>query len=75
MFFKKTFHQKKKKTTYAYAQDVFQSFEMVGLGDYNNLYTVIGVLLLANVFQSFRGIFIEYYGLDLAHVYTAPWLE
>ena len=48
---------------------------MVGLGDYNILYTVIDVLLLANVFQSFRGIFIEYYGLDLAHVYTAPWLE
>ena len=32
------------------------------------------MLLLANVFESFRDMFMEYYALDLAHVCTAPGL-
>ena len=41
------------------------------MGDYHDLYLEKDVILLANVFESFRKICIENYGLDPAHFYTA----
>ena len=44
------------------------------MGDYEDLYLKTDVVLLANVFESFRKVCIINYGLDLAHFYTAPGL-
>ena len=44
------------------------------MGDYHDLYLETDVILLANVFESFRKVCIENYGLDPAHFYTAPGL-
>ena len=40
--------------------------------DYHNLYNKTDVLLLADVFESFRNICIKNYKLDPAHYYTTP---
>ena len=40
------------------------------MGDYYDLYLETDVLLLANVFESFRKVCLDNYGLDLAHFYT-----
>ena len=42
--------------------------------DYHDLYNETDVLLLGDVFESFRNICIENYELDPAHYYTAPGL-
>ena len=45
------------------------------LGDYHDLYVKSDVLLLADVFENFREICLNYYKLDPAHFYTAPGLS
>ena len=42
------------------------------MGEYHDLYLQIDVLLLADVFENFRTMCVEYYGLDPAHYYTLP---
>ena len=59
---------------YAHTQKVWRVFEMDTLKDYHNLYNKTDVLLLADVFESFRDICLENYKLDPAHYYTAPGL-
>ena len=44
------------------------------MGEYHNLYLTTDVVLLANVFESFRKVCLENYGLDPSHFYTAPGL-
>ena len=44
------------------------------MGDYHDLYLETDVILLANVFESFRKVCLDNYGLDPAHFYTAPGL-
>ena len=41
------------------------------LGDYHNVYLATDVLLLANVFDSFRDTYLKHYKLDSAHFYIA----
>ena len=48
---------------------------MTDLGDYHNLYLLTNVLLLANVFENFRDVCLQHYGLDPAHNYTFPGLS
>ena len=60
---------------YAHAQRVFQAFQCRHLGDYHNLYLKSDVLLLADVFENFRNLCLEYYQLDPGHFYTAPGLS
>ena len=60
---------------YTHAQSVFVEFECQTLGDYHDLYLMSDVLLLADVFQNFRDICLNYYQLDPAHFYTAPGLS
>ena len=46
---------------------MFNRFQCRHLGDYHDLYLKSDVLLLADVFENFRNICIEYYDLDPAH--------
>ena len=51
---------------------VWQSFKCNTLGDYMHLYLKSDVLLLADVFEKFRNLFLEVYGLDPCQYYSAP---
>ena len=42
------------------------------MGDYHNWYLLVDVLILADVFEAFRDMCLEYYELDPAHSFTAP---
>ena len=44
------------------------------MGEYHDLYLRTDVILLANLFELFRPICLENYGLDPSHFYTAPGL-
>ena len=57
-----------------HAQNVWNKFKLKNMGDYHGLYLETDVILLANVFESFRRVCIDNYGLDPAHFYTAPGL-
>ena len=59
---------------YEHACKVWRDFEIKNLGEYHHLYLRINVILLANVFETFRKVCLDNYGLDLAHFYTAPGL-
>ena len=45
---------------------------MKDLGDYRNLYLKTDVLLLSDVFETFRMTCLEHYVLNPAHFYTSP---
>ena len=53
---------------------VWNEFDLKNMGDYHDLYLETDVILLANVFESFRKVYLDNYGLDPAHFYTAPGL-
>ena len=42
------------------------------LGDYNDVYLKTDVLLLTDIFETFRSLEIKQYGLDPAHYFTLP---
>ena len=50
---------------------VFTKFGCNSIGDYHDLYLSTDVLLLASVFEAFRSVCYETYGVDCAHYYTA----
>ena len=49
---------------YNYAQEVYKYFDCKEITDYNDLYVKTDVLLLADVFTSYRKNMHEIYGLD-----------
>ena len=57
-----------------HACKVWNEFGSKNMGDYHDLYLKTDVMLLANVFESFRKVCLDNYGLDPAHFYTAPGL-
>jgi len=57
---------------YAYAQRVWDEFGCRTLGDYADIYLKTDVLLLADVFETFRDNCLEHYGLDPSHYLTLP---
>ena len=59
---------------YAHAQ-VWSTFGCRTMGDYHDLYVATDVLLLADVFENFRKVCQDKYGLDPAHYYSAPGLS
>ena len=56
---------------YAHAQKMWNDFEPKDLDDYIDLYVQSNTLLLANVFENFRNMFIDIYELDLPHFLSA----
>ncbi|XP_072014272.1 uncharacterized protein [Amphiura filiformis] len=59
---------------YEHAQRVWESFEMKTFREYHDLYLESDVLLLADVFESFREVCQKNYELDPAWYFTAPGL-
>ena len=59
---------------YEHAKRVWGKFGLRNLGEYHDLYLKTDVILLSNVFEKFRKVCMENYGLDPAHFYTAPGL-
>ena len=59
---------------YEHARKVWREFGIKNMGEYHDLYLQTDTVLLANVFESFRSVCMENYGLDPAHFYTAPGL-
>ena len=59
---------------YEHACRVWREFRIKYMGEYHDLYLRTDVILLANVFESFRRVCLENYGLDPSHFYTAPGL-
>ena len=60
---------------YAHAKTVWETFKCKTLGDYHDLYVKTDVALLADVFENFRKLCLEQYGLDPAHYFTSPGLS
>ena len=55
---------------YSHAQKVFEKF-CTDIGDYHDLYVQTDTLLFADVFEKFRDICIEIYGLDPSRFLSA----
>ena len=59
---------------YKHACSVWSEFRIRNMGEYHDLYLRTDVVLLANIFESFRRVCLENYGLNPSHFYTAPGL-
>ena len=60
---------------YKFALELWEKFHLKNIGDLHDLYMNTDVMLLADVFESFRSTTIEKYKLDPAHFMTAPSLS
>jgi len=60
---------------YNHAKTVWREFGMKTLSGYLELYNITDVLLVADVFKSFRDVCMVHYKLDPAWYYTAPYLR
>ena len=63
------------ESDYEHAKQVWSEFQIKDLGDYHDLYLRTDVLLLADVFESFRKTCLEDSRLDPCHYYSAPGLS
>ena len=59
---------------YQHVLNVWKTFKMKTFKEYLELYNISDVLLLADVFENFRDVFLKNYGLDPVYYYTAPGL-
>ena len=59
---------------YAHAQKVWEVFEINNRGEYHDLQVQSDTLLLADVFENFRNICLDIYGLDPVYFVSAPGL-
>ena len=59
---------------YRHGNNVFKGFKLENLGDYHDLYVPSDTLLLADVFENFRNMYIKVYELDPAHFVSLPGL-
>ena len=57
---------------YEHACKVWRDFGIRNLGEYHDLYLKTDIILLANIFEAFRKVCLDNYGLDPAHFYMAP---
>lgn len=57
---------------YHHAQNVWNTFDCSNLGEYVDLYMATDIMLLADVFETFRTSCLHTYGLDPAQYYTLP---
>ena len=52
----------------------WKEFGLADLEEYHDLYLKTDVILLSNIFETFRKVCLKNYGLDPAHFYTGPGL-
>ena len=57
---------------YKHALNVWKSLNVKNMGEYHDIYLATDVLLLADVFESFRETAIEHYKLDPTHYVSLP---
>ena len=74
-FYSKLTDENISEDNYAHALKIWETFECQNMGDYHNLYNRPDVLLLADVFETFRKTSLQQYKLDPAHYYTSPGLS
>ncbi len=60
---------------YDRALKVWELFKCKSIKDYLEAYLRVDVLLLTDIFETFRYLSMENYGLDPAHYYSAPGLS
>ena len=60
---------------YNHAKKVWKVFNIKTMGEYHDLYLKSDVLLLADVFESFRKTYLQHYKLDPCHYFTSPGLS
>lgn len=77
---KEAFHSKLNLSSisdedYKHAQNVWNALSEKKLGHYHDIYLKSDVLLLADVFETFRDTCMKHYSLDPAHFYTSPGLS
>ena len=60
---------------YDHARKVWETFNLKNMGEYHDLYLKSDVLLLADVFESFKKTCFQYYKLDPCHYFTSPGLS
>ena len=53
---------------YEHARNIWREFGIRNMGEYHDLYLKKDTILLANVFESFRSVCMDNYGLDPAHI-------
>ena len=63
------------ESDYSHAKRVWSAFQIKDFGDYHDLYLRTDVLLLADVFESFRSTCLSHYRLDPCHYFSAPGLS
>lgn len=73
-FYSKLYDQNITDDDYQHALNVWTCFKCKTLKDYSNLYLKSDVLLLTEVFESFRNLCLEIYELDPAWYYSIPGL-
>ena len=59
---------------YAHAKRVCKDLEIKNLGEYHDLYVQSYTLLLVDVFENFRNMYLKIYELDPAKFLSAPGL-
>ena len=60
---------------YDHGRKVWKTFDIKTMGEYHDLYLKSDVLLLADVFESFRKTCLQYHKLDPCHYFTCPGLS
>ena len=59
---------------YQHAHTVWKEFNIESMNDYHKLYNLSDVLLSADIFENFRSICMNHYGLDPACYFSASGL-
>lgn len=74
-FFNKLTSESISEENYNHAIKVWKAFNIKTLGEYTDLYLKCDVLLLADVFEKFRCMSLQYYGLDPCFYVSSPALS
>ena len=57
---------------YTHATRVFKEYKMNNLDDYHDLYVQSDTVLLADIFENYRDVFLKIYGIDPAYFVSLP---
>lgn len=60
---------------YEFAKSIWKEFDIKNMLEYTHIYLKTDILLLADVFENFRNISLNLYGLDPAHYFTTAMLS